>query len=85
MLSESLQCANIVNSDIDKFDTTQTSFFTTLIRKVTDALTRSEIERAQASYRKKRVCETQSELYQDIVGTLPVEEKLGLGMYRFMQ
>ncbi len=85
MHSKSLQYANIASSKFEKLATAQTSFVTTLIRKVSAALTRSEIERAQASYKMKRAHQTQSELNQDIVGTLPVEEKLRLGMYRFMQ
>jgi hypothetical protein len=85
MHSKSLQFANIANSTPEKLATTQTSFVTGLIRKVSDVLTRFEIERAQASYKTKRAHETQAELYQDIVGTLTVEEKLRLGMYHFMQ
>jgi hypothetical protein len=85
MHSKSLQYTNIANSKFGKLATTQTSFVTALIRKASDALTRSEIERAQASYKMKRAHETQAELHQDIVGTLPVEEKLRLGMYHFMQ
>ena len=85
MHSKSLQYANIASSLFEKLATAQTSFISAFIRKVSDALTRSEIERAQASYKMKRACETQSELYQDIVDTLPVEEKLRLGMYHFMQ
>ena len=84
MNSKSLQYANGVNSKFEKFTTAQTSFVTALIRKVSAALTRSEIERAQASYKIKRDHQTQSELYQDIVSTLPVEEKLGLGMYHII-
>ena len=85
MYKKSLQYANIANSKFEMLATAQPSFVAVLIRKVSDALTRSEIERAQASYKMKRTHETQAELHQDIVGTLPVDEKLRLGMYHFMQ
>jgi len=85
MNSKSLQYANIANSKLEKLATAQTSFVTTIIRKVSDFLTRSEIEQAQAGYKMKRKHETQAELRQDIVGALPIEEKLRLGMYHFMQ
>ena len=84
MNSKSLQNNDIVNSRLEKLATTQTSFITGIIRKVFDSLTRSEIEKAQASYKVKRKHETQAEL-QDIVRSLPIEEKLRLGMYHFMQ
>jgi hypothetical protein len=85
MHSKSLQYTNIANSKFEMLATAQPSFVAVLIRKISDALTRSEIERAQASYEMKRTHKTQAELHQDIVGTLPVEEKLRLGMYHFMQ
>jgi hypothetical protein len=85
MNSKSLQYNNIANSKLEKLATAQTSLITGAIRKLFDFLTRSEIEQAQASYKMKRKHETQAELHQDIVGTLPIEEKLRLGMYHFMQ
>ena len=83
MNSKSLQNNDIENSRLEQLTTALTSFITGTISKVFDSLTRSEIERAQASYRMKRKHETQAEL-QDIVHSLPVEEKLRLGMYHFM-
>jgi hypothetical protein len=85
MNSKSLQYNNIANSRLEKLATAQTSFITRIIRKVFDFFTRSKIEQAQASYQMKRKHETQADLHQDIVGTLPIEEKLRLGMYHFMQ
>lgn len=83
MNSKSLQNNDIENSRLEQLTTAQTSFITGIISKVFDSLTRSEIEKAQASYRMKRKHETQAEL-QDIVHSLPIEEKLGLGMHHFM-
>jgi hypothetical protein len=85
MNSKSLQYNNIANSKLEMLATAQTPFITGIIRKVFDFLTRSEIEQTQASYKMKRKHETLAELHQDIVGTLPNEEKLRLGMYHFMQ
>jgi len=84
MNSNSLQYANGENSKFEKFASAQTSFVIALIRKISDSLTRSELERAQTRYKMKRDHQTQSELYRDIVSTLPVEEKLGLGMYHII-
>jgi hypothetical protein len=83
MNSKSLQNNDIVNSRLEKLATAQTSFITGIIRKVFDSLTRSEIEKTQASYKMKRKHETQAEL-QDIIHSLPIEEKLRLGMYHLM-
>ena len=85
MNSKSFQYNNIANSRLEKLTTAQLSFITGIFRKIFDFLTRSESDQAQASYKMKRIHETQSELHQDIVGTLPVEEKLRLGMYHFMR
>ena len=84
MNSKSLPYTDIANSKLEKLATEQTSLFTAIIRKVSAFLTRSEIEQAQASYKMKRKHEAQAELHQDIVGKLPAEEKLRLGMYHFM-
>ena len=85
MNSKSLQYSNIAKSRFERLATTQTSFITEIFRKLLNFLTRSEIEQARASYKMKRKHETQAELHQDIVSTLPIEEKLRLGMYHFMQ
>ncbi|MGI9293818.1 MAG: hypothetical protein ACR2PS_07520 [Pseudomonadales bacterium] len=85
MNSKSLQYANSANSTLEKFATAQTNFVTAIIRKVSDYLARSEIEQAQAYYKMKRNHGTQTEQPQDIVSALPIEEKLRLGMYHYMQ
>jgi hypothetical protein len=62
----------------------QQNFLTAIVKKAAALFARSEIKQSQAWYRMKRERAVQHELHQDIVGTLPVEEKLRLGMYRFM-
>jgi hypothetical protein len=39
---------------------------------------------SQAGYRARRARAVQADINQDIVRSLPIEEKLRLGMYRFM-
>ena len=82
MNSKSLQYSNIANSKLENLATTQTSFIIGVIAKISSFLTRSEIEKLQARYRAKHDALTES--HQDVVRGLPVEEKLRLGMYRFM-
>lgn len=82
MNSNSLQISDISTSSLDSAATTPISFIASAISKISSYLVRSEAEKAQASYRMKR--ETQSAAHTDMVRGLPVEEKLRLGMYRFM-
>ena len=82
MNSKSLQYSNIADSKLEKLAATQTSFVTGVIAKISSFLTRSEIEKLQARYRAKQ--NALAESHQDVVRGLPVEEKLRLGMYRFM-
>jgi hypothetical protein len=82
MNSKSLQYSNIANPKLEKIAATQTSFITAVIEKLASFLTRSEIDKAQARYKAKLNAQAGSQ--QDMVRGLPVEEKLRLGMYRFM-
>ncbi len=82
MNSKSLQYSSIANPKLEKLTATQTSFINGVIEKVSTFLTRSEIVKAQARYKAK--LDTQVGSKQDMVRGLPVEEKLRLGMYRFM-
>ncbi len=84
MNSESLQYDNSVNSGIEMPVLQQPGFFTAIVKRAVALFARSEIEQSQAWYRKKRERAVRHEIHQNIVGTLPVEEKLRLGMYRFM-
>jgi len=84
MNSKSLQYNHIADSMLEKLAKVQI-FITGVIRKLPDYLTRSKVEQAQASYKMQRKHETQAGLHQDIVGMLPIEEKLRLGMYHFIQ
>jgi hypothetical protein len=84
MNSNSLQHSNAGNTKLETFVSQQVSFLTTIIRKAFSFFIRSEIEKSQARYKMKRQQQARAQLHQDIVNTLPVEEKLRLGMYHFM-
>jgi hypothetical protein len=58
------------------------SFITTLCKKAPALFIRSELEKAQAGYRRKQLRE--SSIQQDIVSSMPLKTKLGLGMYRWI-
>jgi hypothetical protein len=82
MNSKSLQYSNITSSKLENIATTQTSFITGVITKISNFVFRSETQKAQARYKAKH--NAQAESRRDMVHGLPVEEKLRLGMYRFM-
>jgi hypothetical protein len=84
MNSKDLQYSIAGNSRLETFISQQVSLLTTIIRKASSFINRSEIEKSQARYKMKRQLRAQAQLQQDIVSTLPVETKLGLGMYHFM-
>jgi hypothetical protein len=84
MNSKTLRHRNAGNTKLEAFASQQISFFTTISRKVSAFIMRSETEKSRARYKMKRQQQAQAQLHQDIVNTLPVEEKLRLGMYHFM-
>jgi len=59
-------------------------FFGAIVGRLTALLTRSAAERAQAYYRARRLHQERAGVDQEILRSLPIEEKLRLGMYRFM-
>ena len=58
------------------------SFIATLCKKASALFIRSELEKAQAGYRQKQ--QRESSTQQDIVSSMPLNTKLGLGMYRWI-
>ena len=84
MNSKTLLFSNAGNTRLATLASQQVSFLTAIIRTVSRFIIRSEIEKSQAIYKMKRQQEAKPQLHQDIVNTLPVEEKLRLGMYHFM-
>jgi hypothetical protein len=60
------------------------SAITELYRKVSALFVRSELAKAQAGYRTKQQRQTTHRNPQNMVNSLPIEEKLRLGMYRWI-
>ncbi len=82
MNSNSLQYSNITNPQQAELRSKQTSLLSGLIEKISNLLTRSEMDKARARYRAK--IDVRNSSQQDVLRDLPVEHKLRLGMYRFM-
>ena len=60
------------------------SVITPIGKKVASFFVRSELARAQGEYHRKQQRLSVHRSRQDILGSLPVEDKLRLGMYRWM-
>ena len=58
------------------------SLIVTVCQKISVYFTRSELEIAQDDYRMKR--QHQPAQQNDIINSMPLETKLGLGLYRWM-
>ncbi len=72
------------NQNIDVPALPQQGMLTGIAAKITALFVRSGIEQAQDYYRVKRERRATAPSHRDIVESLPIEDKLGLGMYRFM-
>ena len=84
MNSNSLQYSNTGNSKLETLTVRQLSFLMAVIRKVSSYFVRSDIEVSLAKYKMKHERAAKAALYQGTLGALPLEEKLKLGMYHFM-
>jgi SUMO ligase MMS21 Smc5/6 complex component len=79
---ESIQIEQGTHSNHADLTTNPVSFISTLCEKVSTFFIRSELQKAQAGYQQKQ--QRQSSNQQDILGSMPLETKLGNGMYRWM-
>lgn len=84
MTSNTIQYGNTENSNLENRALQQPAWFTSMIKRLDGLLTRTQIESAQARFKLKHKHQAQSESRQDMVRGLPLEEKLRLGMYHFM-
>ena len=84
MNSKSLQYHTVEISNFETVISRQVAKVSTLLKKVRGFIVRSRIEQAQANYQMKRKLQEQQKNYQDTLKGLPLEEKLRLGMYQFM-
>ena len=85
MNSKCIYYSNDVSADLDSLVFQQVSFFTTIVRKVSKFFIRLKIEQEQMQSRNrmKRKQELETRLYRDGL-ELPLEEKLKLRMYRYL-
>ena len=60
------------------------SFISALYRRISALFVRSELAKAQAGYRTKQQRQTTHRMPQDMINSLAVEDKLRLGMYRWI-
>jgi len=82
MNTKSIHIDHSTHSNYTDLATQPISLIVTLCKKASSLFIRSELEKAQANYRLKQ--QQQSPQQQDILSSMPVETKLGLGMYRLM-
>ncbi len=77
--------SNDVSANLDSLVFQQVSFFTTIVKKVSEFFIRLKIEQEQieARNRMKRKQQLETKLYRDGL-ELPLEEKLKLRMYRYL-
>ena len=82
MNTKNIHIDHCTHSNDADLTTKPVSFITTLCKKAPALFICSELEKAQAVYRRKQLRE--SSIQQDIVSSMPLETKLGLGMYRWI-
>ena len=84
MNSKSLQYRETASSVVELPALPRKHNFAAIARTVVGWFARSELERAQARFRFKRERAAQAAAKPNIVDSLPLEEKHGLGLYRLM-
>ncbi len=85
MNSKCIHYSNDVSADLESLVFQQSSFITTIIRKISDFFIRFKIEQEQMQSRTRMMRKQQLETKQYRDGLeLSLEEKLQLGMYRYL-
>ncbi|UCH38826.1 MAG: hypothetical protein JSU67_11720 [Gammaproteobacteria bacterium] len=84
MTSNTIQYGNSNNSNLENRALQQPGWFTNMIKRLDRLLVRAQVESAQARFKLRYKHQQQAESRQDMVRSLPLEEKLRLGMYHFM-
>ena len=85
MNSKCIHYSNDVSADLESLVFQQVSFFTTIIRKISDFFIRLKIEQEQMQSRTRLMRKQQLETKQYRDGLeLSLEEKLQLRMYRYL-
>ena len=76
MNSKTLRYSPIVNQ--------HSSIFTAIKQTISALMQRQAMAQARARYRSRRQQEARKDLHRNILSDLPVEQKLKLGMYHFI-
>jgi hypothetical protein len=84
MNSKSLQYRNDIDSSLEIATSPQRGVVEAIVNEVAALLTPGHSQQSQAGYRARRARAVQADINQDIVRSLPIAEKLRLGMYHFM-
>ena len=84
MNSKNLQYDTAEISNLETVISRQVSNVSTILNKVKGFIVRSRTEQAQAYYQMKRKLEAQKQNHQGTLKGLPLEEKIRLGLYHFM-
>jgi len=84
MNTESIHINHGTESNHTDLTVQPVSAITALYRKVSALFVRSELAKAQAGYRVKHQRQTTHRNPQDMVNSLAVEDKLRLGLYRWI-
>ena len=84
MTSKTIQIDHGTQAKYAELTVQPASFITAVYRKVSALFVRSELEKAQAGYRTKQQRQTSHRNSQDMINSLAVEDKLRLGMYRWI-
>ena len=82
MNTKSIHIDHSTQANYTDLATHSVSIIATVCKKVSAFFIRSELEKAQANYQVKQ--QRQSPQQQDVLNSMPVETKLGLGLYRLM-
>ncbi len=84
MTSNTLTNFSSTTVELDKSFSQPISISGNIIGKILSLFARSELEKSQAQYRAKQLYTDRMQVQQDIVNTFPLENKLRLGMYHWM-
>ena len=84
MNTKSIHIDHSTHANYADLTTQPVSIITALCNKVSALFVRSELAKAQAEYQIKQQRQSTHRNPQNMVNSLPVEGKLRLGMYRWM-
>jgi len=84
MNSKSLEYDGTRSAILDAVTLKTASTFASIKKGLSEFFARYQIRQSQARYETKKQCRAQTQLYQNLLERLPLEEKHRLGMYHLM-